>query len=84
MSTVEANELDEMLTRIRIWPADMRLSLATRILDSLHSDTLPDVAESPHPGSIQDLVGLLSTSGPPPTDEECEKILEEELMRKYL
>ncbi|CAN5819228.1 hypothetical protein BH23PLA1_BH23PLA1_27580 [soil metagenome] len=30
-----------------------------------------------------DLIGLLQREGPPPSDDECETILEEELLRKY-
>jgi predicted DNA-binding antitoxin AbrB/MazE fold protein len=34
--------------------------------------------------SLGDLVGLIRTDGDPPTDEECDRILEEELVRKHL
>lgn len=33
--------------------------------------------------SLEDLVGLLDTGGPPPTDAECERIRDEELSRRY-
>ncbi len=55
----------------------MRLSLAAKILQSLE-------AEQTRPKkSLADLVGILETDKPPPTDEDVEQILEEERMRKY-
>ena len=53
----------------------MRLSLAAKILQSLE-------AEQTRPKkSLADLVGILETDKPPPTDEDVEQILEEERMR---
>jgi hypothetical protein len=50
---------------------------------------LPETIES-HPvstpsrkGSLKDLLWVLKTDAPPPNDEECDRILEEELMKKY-
>jgi len=34
-------------------------------------------------GTLQDLVGLLKSDGPPPTDEEVAEMLHEENMRRY-
>ena len=33
--------------------------------------------------SLRSLLGLLASGEVPPTDEECDKILEEELLRKH-
>jgi hypothetical protein len=33
--------------------------------------------------SLQELLGLIKTDGPPPNDEECRRLLEEELLKKY-
>lgn len=33
--------------------------------------------------SLKDLVGLIKTDGPPPNDEECQRLLEDELLKKY-
>jgi hypothetical protein len=35
-------------------------------------------------GSLKDLLGVLKTDAPSPTDEECRVILEEELTKKHL
>ena len=35
-------------------------------------------------GSLKDLLGVLKTSKPSPSDEECRAILEEELIKKHV
>jgi len=42
------------------------------------------VSEPPRQGSLKDLLGILKTDAPAPTDEECRAILEEELVKKHL
>jgi hypothetical protein len=41
-------------------------------------------AQPPRTGSLKDLLGILRTDTPPPTDEECQVILEAELIKKHL
>ena len=79
MSVLDSSDIDGVLDQLKGWsPAD-RLRLARRILETL---------ERPAPvapvRSLKDLVGLLKTSDRPPSDEECQAILEEELARKHL
>ncbi len=38
----------------------------------------------PRKGSLKDLLGILKTDAPPPNNEECQVILEEELIKKHL
>ena len=42
------------------------------------------VSPPPRTGSLKDLLGILKTDAPPPNDEECRAILEEELIKKHL
>jgi hypothetical protein len=42
------------------------------------------VGQPPRKGSFKGLLGILKTDAPPPTDEECRAILEEELIKKHL
>lgn len=81
MTTAEATELADVLNRVKDWPATQRITLARRILETL--ETYPASA-SPREGSLKDAVGLLKTDAPPPNDEECRAILEEELIKKHL
>jgi hypothetical protein len=77
VSVAQVDDVQQIWQRIRSWPQPMRLSLAAKILQSLE-------AEQTRPKkSLADLVGILETDNPPPTDEEVEQIVEEERMRKY-
>lgn len=77
MSPTEFAELETVLNRVRSWSASAQLSLATRILQSLEGPYMR------RGGSLKDLVGLLASCGPPPSDAECETIVSEERLRKY-
>lgn len=77
MSPSQLNEVETIWDHVRGLPAALQLSLATRILQSLE-------ASSARPAKpIKSLLGLLATSGPPPEDEECERIVAEERLRRY-
>jgi hypothetical protein len=80
MSVMETNEIVEILDRVKSWSA-ARIALARRILESLEA---PQVSEPPRTKSLKDIVGLLKTDAPPPSDEECRNIRDEELIKKYL
>ena len=79
MHAPEIDRVVEVLDRVRTWPPEERRDLAQRILE-----TLP--AESPRPSGkagLRGLLGLARTGGPPPSDEECRRMLEDELLEKY-
>jgi hypothetical protein len=71
-----ASQVAEVLSQVSSWPEHERLDLAKKILETV-------VPATPPSGTIADLVGLLDLGGPPPTDEECERLRDEELLRKY-
>ena len=77
MEDVRTDEVREFWQRIRDWPEQMQLSLAARILQSLGKDV------TPRRKTLADLVGLLASDEPPPTDHEVEMILQEERSRKF-
>ena len=69
MSVVQQDDIQQVWDRIKAWPQPTRLSLASKILQSLE-------AEQTRPKkSLADLVGILATDQPPPTDEDVERIL---------
>jgi hypothetical protein len=80
MSATQERDLAEVLDRVKAWPLPMRITLARRILETIET---PSIAEPPRTMSLDQVIGLLKTNGPPPTDEECERIIEEERMGKY-
>lgn len=80
MAVLAVDEMTEVMERVREWSPEHRLVLAQSILHSLRGDLAP--TDRPRK-SLRSLVGLLEVEGPPPTDDECDKILEEERLRKY-
>ena len=77
---MNSKEMFEVLDRVRTWDTEMRIDLARRILETLVS---PQIPPPPRTMSLEDIFGILKTDGPPPTDEECKKIIEEERLKKY-
>jgi len=80
MSVVEKDPVNEVLDRVNTWSPAQRVTLARRILESLEARP---ISELPRTRSLRNLVGLLKTDAPPPSDEECRQNLEEELTKKY-
>jgi hypothetical protein len=81
MSTAEANELADVLDRVKTWTPARRITLARRILETVELSSA--VEPPPRRIPLEQVFGLLKTDAPPPTDEECARIVEEERMRKY-
>ena len=71
---------DEVLAVVREWPVEQRLLLVRDILHDL-ADVNPYVDPGPLSKSdrpkLTDLLGMLDTGRPAPTDEEIEKMLRE-------
>ncbi len=80
MNVTDSGKIEGILDELRSWPSAERLRLARMILETI--ETHP-VSAAPRKGSLKDLMGILKTDEPPPTDEECCRIVEEERMRKY-
>ena len=75
---MDTGKFAEIAAAVRAWPADQRLALMQEIVDSLRTQ--------PRTGARTTLdraTGLLKGSRPAPTDEECERIIEEARLAKY-
>lgn len=79
VSTEESDALSTVWQEVREWPANERQALASKIVQSLQAETLLEETE---PVRLSDLIGAWKTQ-PVPTDDEIERILEEERIRKY-
>jgi len=79
MSVSDSDDIDGLLEQLRAWSSSDRIRLARRILETREGA----VPEAPA-RSLKDILGLLKTPDRPPGDEECQAILEEELIRKHL
>ena len=80
MSAVPIDPIGEVLSRVSDWPSREGLVLVQQILQTLPRDL---GARPPERNERQNLLGLLQAECPPPSEEECERLLEEELLRKY-
>ena len=80
MSVSESTDVEGLLDELKGWSTSDRLRLARRILETLEAGTS---VTTPRPRALSDIVGLLKTVNPPPTDEECQALLEEELIKKH-
>ena len=89
MSTVEANEMADVLDRVKTWSPPLRIALARRILETLESSPVGEtlcgktVEESTRGVPVEKVLGMLKTDREPPSDEECRGIIEEERWKKY-
>ena len=80
MNTVEPDAYRDVFETIRQWPVEARRDLLRDV-----SRTLDDERPvRPTRGySADEVIRMLKSDHPAPNDEECDRILEEELMRKY-
>jgi hypothetical protein len=78
-----ALDRETILEAISTWPRDEQAALAREILQRVHEQSGPIVEPPVRRGSLRNLVGLLATDRPPPTDEEVEQWLDEHRMEKY-
>lgn len=60
-----------------------RLPARDRVAELLQGLATPKISEPPQTLPLDQVVGILKPDGWSPNDEECERILEAELMRKY-
>ena len=81
MGVSESSNIAGLLDQLKGWPSSDRLRLARMILETLEAGA-PE--RSPRSHALGDILGLLKTDTQPPTDEECQALLEEELVKKHL
>lgn len=79
---ISRSEVDEVLLQVQSWPAQVRLLLARRVLETLSPGELNTSTELKGPPA-QQVLGLWNLGGTAPTDEKCQEILVEELQRKH-
>ncbi len=80
MSTMQSPDISDVLERVRTWTPGMRIVLARKVLETLESAA---ISAPPRTMLLEDIVGLLQTDEPPPDDEECDRIVDQERARKY-
>ncbi len=82
MTSAQSSDIAEIMQRVQSWPAPMRVALARRILESLETSPAP-LSNAPRGLSAEEVMSMFQPVLPPPSDEECTRVLEEELSRRY-
>lgn len=78
-----SSDVEEVVDQVKSWPAQTRIALARRVLETLDAGSAGSPTEFKGP-TAQQVLGLWNPSGTAPTDEECGAILAEELRRKHV
>jgi hypothetical protein len=77
---IERTEFEDVLSRVRGWTPEMRLSLAEQLLRSLH----PAIQTAGLRGvPVEQVRGIAANDRPPPDDETVERWVEEHRAEKY-
>jgi hypothetical protein len=77
MSAGTSQDRQEIVDRVRGWPADSRLELARGIMSTLNQPpSRPRI-------SLRDLLGLISAQNAVPDDATCRVIVEDALIEKH-
>lgn len=80
MNSVVPAEYHDVFETVRQWPSEARRDFLRDVLKTLEEERTP----RPTRGfSADQVIRLLKSDQPAPTDEECDRILEDELMKKY-
>ena len=77
---MDAEQIFEILNRVRTLDIKMRIDLARQILETV---VPPQPPFPPKTMTLEEIQAIMKTDKRPPTDEECQKILEEERLKKY-
>ncbi len=77
---MDSEQIFEVLERVRQWDAAVRIDLARQILETV---VPPQIPRPPQTMTLEEIRAIVRTDTPPPTDEECKKIIEEERLKKY-
>lgn len=80
MSLDSTTPLGELWSHVVRLPPGERRELAEKILESLEREAPQQSAEGK---SVMKMLGLWAGVSPPPDDEQCRRILEDELLKKY-
>ena len=80
MNSIEPAEYLDVFETVRQWPPEARRDLLRDGLNTLNDERPP----RPTRGfSADQVIRLLKPDQPAPTDEECDRILKDELTKKF-
>jgi hypothetical protein len=76
-----AARLEEVVEQVKSWPAEDRITLARRVLETLEAE--PAKASTPRGPALDQVLGLWQPTGPIPDDEECRQTVMDHRLQKY-
>ena len=80
MSTIsQEDDVAQVFARVEAWPEEARRSLVEKIRGTFREGS----AEPERRKNFMNLLGLLKTDGPPPTDEEVDQMLHDARMERF-
>ncbi len=79
MISTNHDELQKVIASVADWPALDRITLARKILETVEETTTPAT------GGLrgEEVIKLLQIPQPAPDDDECDRIVQNERLRKY-
>jgi hypothetical protein len=84
MSVTETIDIAEVVSRVRTWPAGMRIELARRILETLESPPVNEPRpERPRGPTAAEVAAMFKTDKPAPDDATVKQWIDEYRMEKY-
>ena len=75
------SQVDVLLEQIKSWPVASRIQLARRVLETVDSRT--KACEKAMAPPLEHVIGLCNPSEAFISDEACDELLVEELIRKH-
>jgi hypothetical protein len=83
MSTIESPEYRSVCETVARWPAAQRHALVQEILAMRDREATRSETPAPRVSTLARAIGIGRGEGPPPTDEEVERWLDERRWEKY-
>jgi hypothetical protein len=84
MTIAEANDIADVVQKVRSWPAGMRIALARCILETLESAPPAEApAGLPRGPSAAEVAALFKTDKPAPDDATVKQWIDEHRMETY-
>lgn len=79
MVSIRSDQLQQVVASVADWPAHDRILLARKILETVEQPRPPQT----HGLRAEEVLALLKTPQPAPSDEECDQIVEQARLARY-
>lgn len=80
MLSAEYSEIDQLIEQIQAWPADWKIMLVRRVLETIES---PLISVPRRVLTLDQVVGMIAIDNQALNDEACDRIVSEERDKKY-